>query len=85
LLATALVLVAPLVAMQSTDEVDWKPGDFTVAGVLLLGSVLLYELAARSMRHIRHRAVIGAAIVVALALLWVELAVGIFGTPVAGS
>jgi hypothetical protein len=46
-LATACVLIVPLVAMQITDEVDWGVADFVIAGVLLGGTGLLLELAAR--------------------------------------
>ena len=43
----AFILLVPLVAMQFTDEVVWTLSDFVVAGVLLFGSVLVYELAGR--------------------------------------
>jgi hypothetical protein len=46
-LVTACVLLVPLVAMQITDEVDWGVADFVLAGVLLGGTGLLLELAAR--------------------------------------
>jgi drug/metabolite transporter (DMT)-like permease len=46
-LATACVLLVPLVAMQITDEVDWGVADFVLAGVLLGGTGLVLELAAR--------------------------------------
>ena len=47
-LATALVLLVPLVAMQITDEADWSLADFVLAGALLGGTGLLLELAAQS-------------------------------------
>jgi hypothetical protein len=54
-LATALILLLPLVAMQITDEVDWSLADFVVAGVLLGGTGLLLELAARKPGNIAYR------------------------------
>lgn len=84
-LATALILMVPLVAMQFTDGVNWDETDFAVVGVLLLGTGLLFELAMRKVRSVKHRAAVGVALVVALLLVWAELAVGIFGTAVAGS
>ena len=54
-LATACILLVPLVAMQVTDEVDWGVADFALAGVLLGGSGLLLELAARK-PNIAYRA-----------------------------
>jgi hypothetical protein len=54
-LVTACVLLVPLVGMQFTDEVDWGVADFVVAGVLLGGSGLLLELAARRPRSVVYR------------------------------
>ena len=42
--AVATLLLIPLIAMQFTDEVDWKPFDFVVMGILLLSTGLLCEL-----------------------------------------
>ena len=78
LLATALILLVPLVAMQFTDEVKWDRFDFVVAGGLLLGTGLLYEVAARTLSNPRHRAIAGAGLLMLLLLVWAELAVGIF-------
>lgn len=55
-LATAFILLLPLVAMQITDEVDWGVADFVFAGVLLGGTGLLLELAARKPRNVAYRA-----------------------------
>jgi hypothetical protein len=66
-LATACVLLVPLVAMQITDEVDWGVADFVIAGVLLGGTGLLLELAARQPRNVAYRAAaiaIGVAVIV---------------------
>jgi hypothetical protein len=64
--------------MQFSPEVKWGPFDFAVAGVLLFGSGLTYELVARKMGRIAYRAAAGIAVVTAL-LVWLNLAVGIIG------
>lgn len=84
-LAVALLLLVPLLAMQFTDEVQWSTFDFVVAGVLLLGTGLLCELVLRKVKTTRYRIAICAGLLAALLLVWVELAVGLFGTPFAGS
>src|SRR6476620_4818144 len=38
----ALLLLLPLAAMQVTDEVDWGPGDFALAGTLVVGVGLAF-------------------------------------------
>jgi hypothetical protein len=68
-IATALILLVPLVAMQLTDEVDWGLADFVVAGVLLGGAgLLLSELAARKTGNVAYQAVATAIGVAAIAL-----------------
>ena len=83
--ATALVLLVPLVAMQFTTDVAWGVLDFVVAGALLAGTGLAYVFFAHKVTQRRQRVAIGLVLAVALILVWAELAVGIFGTPFAGS
>jgi hypothetical protein len=78
--AVALLLLIPLMA-----KFPWSPVDFITAGVLLLGTGLLCELVLRKVKKIEYRIAICGAILVALFLIWAELAVGLFGTPFAGS
>jgi hypothetical protein len=63
--------------------VDWDVFDFSVAGILLAGAGLAFGLASRKVTP-EHRAVVAVAVVAALLLVWAELAVGVFGTPLAG-
>jgi hypothetical protein len=55
-LATACILLVPLVAMQITDEVNWSLGDFVFAGALLGGTGLLLERAVRKPGKVVYRA-----------------------------
>jgi hypothetical protein len=79
------LLLIPLIAMQFTDEVNWSSLDFVTAGVLLLSTGLLCELVIRKVKNAMYRIAICAALLGVLALIWIELAVGIFGTPFAGT
>ena len=85
LLSAGLLLLIPFIAMQFTNEVDWSPFDFAIMGVLLLGTGLLCELVLRVVKKNEHRIALLVGIVVVFLLIWAELAVGIFGTPFAGS
>ena len=80
-LIAALILSVPLVAMQVTDEVVWSRFDFVVAGMLLVGTGLLLELAARTARNHSYRVAAVVAIAAAFLLVWLNLAVGIIGEP----
>ena len=79
LLAAAAFLLAQLVAMLLTDEVAWGPADFALAGILLAGTALLNEAAARTAGTRPYRVAIGLALAAALLLVWTGLAVGILG------
>src|SRR6476620_151173 len=81
----AILLLIPFTAMQFTNEVNWALSDFVTAGFLLLGTGLLCELVLRKVKNTSYRLIICAVILLALLLIWIELAVGIFGTPFAGS
>jgi len=78
-IATALILLVPFVAMQFTDEVKWGAGDFVVAGALLFGAGLAFELVARK-GGAAYRAAVGVAVAAALLLVWMNLAVGLIGS-----
>ena len=84
-LIVVFLLLIPLISMQFTNEVNWNLADFVVAGVLLLGTSLICEVVMRKVKETNHRIILCAAILVALLLIWIELAVGLFGTPFAGS
>ena len=77
-LTSIILLLIPLIAMQFTDEVNWKLSDFLIGGVLLFGTGLLCELVIRKVKKNSHRIVICVAIFLILILIWAELAVGIF-------
>jgi hypothetical protein len=81
LLVAVIILSIPLVAMQFTDEVDWKILDFVIMGILLLVTGLLCEFVMRKVKNIKHRIFICGAILFALFLIWADLAVGIFNIP----
>ena len=74
-LATVVVLLIPLIAMQFTNEVSWKIGDFVVAGALLLSSGYLYAILTKKSSSNVKKAFIGAIVLMSLALVWATLAV----------
>ena len=85
LLSIPLLMLIPLIATQLSDQVNWSPLDFLVMGFLLLSTGLTAELVLRKVKKVENRIVLCVAILVGLLLIWAELAVGIFGTPFAGS
>ncbi len=78
-LATACILLVPLVAMQFSEEWNWDLFDFAFMGTLLFCTGLAYELLARRAGTIAYRAAVGVALAAAFILVWVNAAVGIIG------
>ncbi len=78
LLTVVLLLLIPLVAMLFTDGVNWALLDFVVAGVLLLGTGLIFDLILRKIRNAKYRIAISVVLLIVLLLVWAELAVGLF-------
>ena len=76
--ATALLLLVPALAMLFTSEVAWGPGDFVVAGVLLFGAGAAAVMGLRHVRGTGRRIGLFFATALCLALIWAELAVGLF-------
>jgi hypothetical protein len=79
-LTMGVLLLIPLIG-----RANWSLFDFAVAGVLLLGSGLIFELIMRTVEKFEYRIAVCAALLAGLFLIWVELAVGLFGTPFAGN
>ncbi len=84
-LFTGVVLMIPLVAMQFNTGVDWDETDFIITGVLLTITGTAFEIAMSKLKSLKSRVIAGGLIFLTLFLIWAELAVGIFGTPFAGS
>ena len=75
---TGALLLVPLIAMQFTTEVSWGPGDFLAAGALIFAVGVAIAVAGQRVQGRLRRAAIIAAILLGAALVWAELAVGIF-------
>ncbi len=79
------ILLIPLVSMVFTKEVDWSIGDFLIGFLLLSAFAFTIDFVIRKLRKSKYRIPIVIGIFALLILTWAELAVGIFGTPLAGN
>lgn len=78
--ATFILLLVPLIAMQFTNEVNWTVFDFIVAAILLFGTGFTYKLLTAKAKSPTHKAAIIVALGSSLFLVWANLAVGITGS-----
>lgn len=84
LIFVLLILLIPLIAMQLTNEVNWTLADFLLAGILLLTGAFTLDYVFRKVKNVKYRIILFIVILSVFLLVWAELAVGIFGTPIAG-
>ena len=84
-LGPALILLAPLAATQMTSEMNWDLFDFVLMGSLIATTGLMFVLVARNVPNSGYRMLAGIVLALALLLIRAELAVGVFGSPFAGS
>lgn len=73
------LLLLPFIAMQFTNEVNWTASDFVIAGVLIGGVGLLFELAVRRSRSWAYRAGVAGALAAGFMIIWANGAVGMIG------
>lgn len=79
------ILLLPLIGMQFSREVNWTISDFIIAGILLAIVGLSIEFVFKLTSTKKQRLVFLAIVLILGLLTWVEMAVGIFGSPIAGS
>lgn len=77
--ATAFLLLVPFVAMQYSENVVWSGFDFVVAGALLFGAGLTFELISRRRSGLAYKVGVAATVGTGLFLIWANLAVGLIG------
>jgi hypothetical protein len=75
-----LLLLIPLIF-----QFPWTLSDFVIGGFLLFVLGLGIELVRSKVQNKNKRYALLALVLFAFVLIWAELAVGLFGTPFAGS
>ncbi|MCL8536744.1 hypothetical protein M9991_07660 [Chryseobacterium gallinarum] len=80
-----ILLCIPLLGNMFSSEVRWSASDFLIAGVLLFTTAFLINLVRNKIKKQSRKTLACILILLALALIWLELAVGVFGSPFAGS
>ncbi len=80
-----ILLLLPLIGMLISDEVNWSFFDFLIMGLLILSLSFGIKQILRVTLKYKYKALFIALFLLVFMLIWVELAVGIFGSPIAGN
>ncbi len=81
----ALLIITAFFGNLFIEGWSWSPSDFIIAAVLLFGTAFFINLVIISKKALLFKLIVCFVILLVLALIWIELAVGIFGSPFAGS
>ena len=79
------LLLIPLIGMVITDEINWSPFDFIIMGSLLFLLSIGINFVSNRTKNLENRILYIGILILIFILIWAELAVGVFGTPFAGS
>ncbi len=79
------LLWIPFIGMKLSDEVNWSIYDFMTMGVLLIVAGLGVNVLMNKTKNSQYRFLYIAFLILAFLLVWAELAVGVFGSPFAGT
>jgi hypothetical protein len=79
------LLLIPLIGMAITDEINWSLFDFIIMGSLLIFLSIGINFVSNRTKNLKNRYLYIGILVLIFTFIWAELAVGIFGTPFAGS
>ena len=71
--------------MAITDEINWSLYDFIIMGSLLISLSIGINFVSNRTKNLKNRYLYIGILVLIFTFIWAELAVGIFGTPFAGS
>ncbi len=80
-----VLLCIPLLGNLFSEEVNWSASDFLIAGTLLFATAILINLVRNKIKKQNQKVLICIFTLLTLAVIWIELAVGIFGSPFAGN
>lgn len=79
------LLSIPFLGNIVSNEVNWSVPDFLIAGALLFTTAFLINMVRNKIKKQNQRIMICIFILLTLVLIWMELAVGVFGSPFAGN
>lgn len=77
--ATVVILITVFIIMQFSEEVNWQLGDFIIAAFLIVSILSIIELIRIKVSVKKHRILLILLAIILFLLIWVELAVGLFG------
>ena len=79
------LLLIPLIGMAVSNEISWTVFDFIIMGSLLIFLGIGIVFVGSLTNNFKKRVLFVVMLFLIFMAIWAELAVGVFGTPFAGS
>mgnify|MGYP000070738662 CR=1 FL=1 len=77
LIVVLLLLLVPFIGMQFNNDINWKVSDFLLAGLILFATGLAIDFILSKLKKSKFRIIAVIFLVIAVLLIWAELAVGL--------
>ena len=84
LIICSSLLTIPLFFTVISDEFNWSFFDFIIMGFMMMVVGISFELVSRVIKNGKRKKLLYGLIILLFLLLWAELGVGIFNSPIAG-
>ena len=84
LIVCSSLLIIPLLFTVISDEFNWTFFDFIIMGFMMMVVGISFELVSRVIKSGKRKKLFYGLIILLFLLLWAELGVGIFNSPIAG-
>lgn len=81
---TGVILTGLFLIMYFTNALNWDVFDFILAGLLLMALGTTINFLVRGGKRSKRNTISIIIIILLILLIWMELGVGIFGTPFSG-
>jgi len=84
LIISSSLLTIPLFFTVISDEFNWSFFDFIIMGFMMMFVGISFELVSKVIKSGKRKKLLYGLIILLFLLLWAELGVGIFNSPIAG-
>ena len=81
---TLVLLLVPFILTNNLESFNWSSEDFIIAGLLIFSCLSVVSYIKEKFSN-QNKIIAIILVIILFVLIWAELAVGVFGSPFAGS
>ena len=81
---TLVLLLVPFILTNNLESFNWSSEDFIIAGLLIFSCLSVVSYIKEKLGN-QNKTIAIILVIILFLIIWIELAVGVFGSPFAGS